>query len=315
MRSITSRNFSPFIYTAIRMRLFILFLSSLLILQSCGTGQEESTPPEAGTPDQSLLWKVSGNGLSAPSYLFGTMHIICKEKFSLSDNLKAKVKASEKIVLELDLDDPELMLKYLGGTDMPDSTIRDLLTAEQYQQIETYFKDSLGISLDSKFGKMKPFFLASMMYPEFLNCTMESYEQAFQDMAQEQEKEILGLETVEEQLEIFDIIPYRLQADMLYRMVSKYDSSLQEMNVLVASYMTQNVDSIARMTENGRAGFGKEYDTILLQNRNKKWIAKIEALMKKGATFFGVGAAHLGGEDGVINLLEQKGYSLTPLPN
>ena len=79
-------------------------------------------------------------------------------------------------------------------------------------------------------------------------------------------------------------------------------------------YKNQNLDSIKTML--GKSEFGSEkYDNLLLNNRNKKWVKELDTIMKKESVFVAVGAGHLVGEQGLINLLKKQGYTVKPLEN
>jgi uncharacterized protein YbaP (TraB family) len=161
-------------------------------------------------------------------------------------------------------------------------------------------------------GAVKPFILSSMLYPALLGCAPASYEATFVKMAQEQKKEILGLETVQEQLGLFDKIPYGEQSKMLADMVNKEDEAKQELQKMMALYKTQDVEQLHSLTASSMFNF-QQYEDLLLDSRNQHWIAGISRYAAAKPTFFAVGAAHLGGPKGVLALLQQQGYQVKPV--
>ena len=120
--------------------------------------------------NNTLLWKVSGNGLKHPSFLFGTFHLLCKEDIHFSDQLKDAVKESNEIYMELDMDDPSTLMSGMLYMNMKDGKkLSDLYTPEEYKKIQTYFADSIGTPL-MLFQRAKPYFLVALLYPKMMNC-------------------------------------------------------------------------------------------------------------------------------------------------
>ncbi len=262
----------------------------------------------------SLLWKVSGNGLEQPSYLFGTIHLICSKDFRTSDSLLSKLTESQQLILELDMDDPTMMLIMQQNMFMKNGQkIQELLNEKEVRVIDNYFKDSLGMNI-AIFANAKPFILMSLMYSKLLGCTPESYELFLTQRAEQQKKEILGLETVSEQMAIFDSIPYQLQAKMLLDIIRDAPKAQVEFRKMVELYQKQDVEGLLKMTDSSQFDFSA-YESILLNDRNKRWIAKIERYIKLKPSFIAVGAAHLGGERGILSLLRKQGYTIDAIKN
>lgn len=260
--------------------------------------------------EKSLLWKISGNGLETPSFIFGTIHATCDA--SVDESVKTALDETTLLVLELDMDDPEMAAGMMKGMYMKDNkSIKDLATEEEYKLLEDFIKTQVGMPLQN-LNTVKPFFLSAMMIPKLLDCPMQSFEQELMQVAQEQNEEILGLETIEEQLKVFDDIPYEDQLDDLIRSardsMQRDKEMFKEMQTL---YSEKDLEGLMSFMEKNKDLSTAKYSDILLTNRNKNWISKIAAHSKKQPTFFGVGAAHLPGAEGVLNLLEKEGYTVT----
>ncbi|MBC6697104.1 TraB/GumN family protein [Hymenobacter puniceus] len=299
------------------MRLFrqTAFAATLLLTAFTASAQKKpaksatKVQPTATAAANSLLWEVSGKGLSAPSYVFGTIHMICPADMQMPETVKQAVSSSKQVVLEMDMDDPTMAQQAQAGMLMQDGqTLQKLLSPADYAALGTYLQAKAGLPID-KVGAIKPFFLGSMLMPAVLGCAPASYEASFMKMAQEQKKEVLGLETMQDQLGIFDKIPYAAQSKMLTDMVSKEAEMKQEMQQLLALYKTQQVEALREMSSKSMFGF-TEYNGLLLDDRNQRWIAGIEKMAASQPTFFAVGAAHLGGPKGVLALLRQQGYQV-----
>lgn len=257
--------------------------------------------------EKSLLWEISGNGLSKPSYLFGTIHLICPTDYFMSDATKAAFEKTEQVYLELDMDDPSLMTKMMQTSMFTDGKkLKDYLKTEDYTLLNDYFKQKMGMGLDQING-MKPFTVMSMLYMTLLSCQPQSYELVFTQMATNAKKEMLGLETVEFQMGVFDQIPYEKQAGMLADMVRKKEESIKEFSEMVALYKQQDIEQLLKLMDESEWDFNG-YEDLLLANRNTTWIPVMQKAMQTKPTFFAVGAGHLGGEKGVLSLLKKQGY-------
>ena len=262
---------------------------------------------QAQRNEKSLLWEISGNGLTAPSYLYGTIHLVCPNDFVLSDSLKAKFGKAQQIVLEIDMDDPAMMAKMMQTMYMKDGKkLKILLNEADYTQLSAYVKDSLGMGIGF-IETMKPFAAMSLFYTKMLRCAPQSYEMVLMQMAQASKKEVLGLETIESQMAIFDKIPYEKQAQMLMQLVKKSQEAAAEFKDLVKLYKKQDVDELEKTMDKSSFEF-EGYENDILYNRNAAWIAEIEKLAAKKPTLFAVGAAHLGGKKGVLALLRKAGF-------
>jgi len=152
----------------------------------------------------------------------------------------------------------------------------------------------------------------SMLSEKTLNCSSkESYEQTFMNLAVQYKKNINGLETIEDQIAVFDSIPDSVEVANLKEMVYNFQSQITEFEKLVTIYKTQNIDSIFNLTQNGTDQLNAEAE--LLTKRNSNWIPVMKTNMQKAPCFFAVGAAHLGGDIGVIALLRKQGFTVKPV--
>ncbi|HKL38274.1 MAG TPA: TraB/GumN family protein [Bacteroidales bacterium] len=263
---------------------------------------------------KSLLWEISGNGLEKSSYLYGTFHLLCPDDLQIKDKVKNAVGASEQLVLELDFDDPSVMqtiqqnMAYSDGT-----TAKDYLRDSEYELVAGFFKDSLQLPFE-RLHTIKPFFLSSMTLMHFAGCQPVSFEQKLTSMAKNEGIEVAGLETVQEQMGFIEGIPMEMQKKMLLENLQHYDSSRVMFRKMMRCYLNEDLPGLNDISQ--ESFVNEEYVEFrenLLINRNKDWIPRIEELVKKEASFIAVGAAHLPGKEGVIDLLRKKGYRVKPV--
>lgn len=284
---------------------FILWLgiNPSLNAQPASTGITTTKP--------GLIWQVSGKGLAQPSYLFGTIHQIEKDRFFLPPAFEASFDQSEQLVLEINIANPMVMVKTLTLSLMKDNTsLKDLLSEKDYARVARFFEDSLGMQL-SIMNRMKPMLTGSAMLAQMTNGPATSYEQEFVSMAKEAGMKIKALEKVADQMGIFDQIPYEEQAQYLVEMVDSFQVEKAHLQEMVAIYLAQDLVSLDLFMQD--MGEMESYDSLLLDNRNLAWIPKMEAYMEEKPTFFAFGAGHLWGDKGVIRLLREAGYKVEAL--
>ena len=260
--------------------------------------------------EKALLWEVSGNGVASPSYLFGTIHIMCADDLKMPEVVKRRFDASKQLFFEIDMDDPDMMKEMMLGMQMNGNATLENLMGKNFDTASAIFQSKTGIPL-KMLNSAKPFLLMSMIFPSLLGCTPQSWEGEFQQMAQEKELEINGLEKLSDQMDVFEKIPYKVQSEMLIKMLLNLDSSKMAFNKMIDIYKTKDINKLHEMTTSDK-DFG-EYEGILLNDRNRNWIPVIGEQAKKMPTFFAFGAGHLGGDKGVISLLRKAGYTVKPV--
>jgi uncharacterized protein YbaP (TraB family) len=262
-----------------------------------------------GQNQKSLLWKISGNGLKTPSYLYGTIHITCDASLE-KPTLDALDKTSQ-LYLELDMDDAEMQLKMMGGMMMKDGKrMSKMVSAEDFKLLNDYLIEKTGITV-TLFDTMKPMLVSTMLLPSIMECPTQSVEESLMRVTKEQKEEVYGLETIEDQMGVFDGIPDEVQMDELMKSVKdKFVRDKKELTEMYAVYKSKDIDAMHEMTMTSENKTTADYQDVLLNNRNANWIPKIESIAKENPTFFAVGAAHLGGDKGVIALLRKKGYKV-----
>lgn len=276
------------------------FLVILLIWGGTVTAQKSS-----------LLWKISGNGLEKESYLFGTIHIICKEDFLMDERITAAFDQTEQLIMELDMSDPQLQAKMQQVSLNPGmKNLQSELDESTAKSLDEFLINSYGAGL-AQLGILKPFVLSSMVMLKVLPCAeVESYEGFFNTRALAAGRPVAGLETVDFQVGIFDQIPQNIQLEELGKLVTD-DSSKQDLEKLMTTYRSEDLDALYQVMNS--SGMVADYRVLMLDDRNKTWVPKIEEAMQSKSVFVAVGAGHLSGEFGVLALLKKAGYTVDPI--
>lgn len=261
--------------------------------------------------EKALLWEISGKNLKNPSYLFGTFHILCSEDIQVSQSLQDRLAASEQLYLELDFSDTSLQGQIMQHALMlNDSTLSQFFTEEEFDTLAKDFQELTGTPLQF-LQRMKPYMLTSVLLVPVFACDVKGWETILVELTRAYNTPIKGLETVADQMAVFDAIPYRLQAEQLQRGVANMDSLRLAMTEFVSLYKSEDIAKMQEISSSDPTLKG--YTKVLLDNRNKKWIPLIEREIKERSTFFAVGAGHLGGASGVVNLLRNSGYTVSPV--
>jgi uncharacterized protein len=292
----------------------LVYLVGLMLIIGSVKAQENNGL-KTNADDNSLLWEISGNGLTAPSYLFGTFHLLCKEDIHFSNALKQAVNNSREVYLELDMDDPATLMGGLMLMNMKGGKkLKDLYKEEDYQRVITFFKDSLKTPI-GLFQRMKPEFLVALLYPKMMPCNASSsIEESIMQLAKADGKEIKGLETMAFQASVFDSIPYEKQAEELLHTIDSMEQSKVAFGLMLNAYKEQRLDKIENIINDPAYGDTGNQD-VLLYNRNINWVGQLNTIMKNGSVFTAVGAGHLAGKKGLIALLKAEGYTVRPLFN
>lgn len=259
--------------------------------------------------ENSLLWKISGNGLKSDSYLYGTIHITCDA--SLDENTIKALEKTQQLYLELDMDDKSMQMQMMKYMMMKDGTkLSTLLNEDDFRAVDDFLKKHMSMSA-KMFDGFKPFIVSTMLYPKMIDCSFQSVESELMRVSKEQNEEIYGLETVEDQMNVFDTISYEIQAQELVKMAkSDLEKDKAELAKMMEVYKNKDIEGMLEMLDDSENKITSENQDVLLNNRNQNWIPLMVKTMKEKPTFFGVGAAHLAGEKGVIKLLRKQGFKV-----
>jgi len=266
--------------------------------------------------NNTLLWEVSGNGLKTPSYFLGTMHLMCADDAVLSSGVLTVLKHVQQVYLEVDMDDLSELLSGVTSLAMKNgTTLSDLLNEDDYQKVRSFFENYQPGMPFKALERQQPMMISSGLYELFLDCEKKNgIDLRIIDEASRLKLPTKGLETMAFQSSIFDSIPYEKQARDLVKTIDSIGKYKAAMDEMVKIYRDQDIEKLFELSKAEDSGVNNHLD-LLLYNRNENWVKQFDGIAKKHTTLFAVGAAHLGGEKGVLALLRLKGYTLKPLVN
>lgn len=307
--------------------LFCLLFTAFLFAQESPDSTLTDSSSTFTPIENSLFWEISGNGLKKPSYLFGTIHLIPEDSFFIQEVMRERMPEADRLLLEIEMDMGSMLTAAFGALTPSEKSLKEVLSSEDYAYLKSFIEDSLpsgggglfglgGISMQSV-ERQKPIF--TMQQISSLYCqdmSMESgesvvYEMYLSEEFKETERPVGGLETAADQLAAFDAIPMEEQAQQLIDAIRNPDEMCGGFGDLVSIYRSQDLEKLMEATTADPA-MGNHLD-VLLYNRNRNWIPVIEDYLKSEVIFIAVGAGHLPGEYGVVNLLREQGYVLKPL--
>jgi uncharacterized protein YbaP (TraB family) len=259
--------------------------------------------------EKSLLWEISGNGLEKPSYLYGTMHIADKRIFKFGDSVMIAFKLCNAYAGEIviDKESKKATANYIF---MPgDTTLSMFIGDSGLAKVKRKFRGKLFL-FAGLVNRIKPFFtMALIAEGSFKNDKSASLDEYFQKLAKKQKKGVIGIESIAEQMSAVDKIPLSKQAQMLLDEVNNPAvESEKDVLEMLNTYLAQDISKLQDFMEAEETP--DELNQYVLLDRNYIMADRIDLFIRIQSTFIGVGAAHLGGEKGLIELLRAKGYAM-----
>ncbi|GAA4416798.1 TraB/GumN family protein [Nibrella viscosa] len=273
---------------------------------------------QSATAQSSLLWQVSGNGLKKPSYLFGTYHILKDSYLDQNTKVKTAYQNADGVVVEMVVDS-SAMLNMAMRALMLTNSLPNLISEKEYNLVAAEFQKATGFDL-GLFNQVKPIVTSTMLslaYLEKESDTLKRFTGQPLDLYFAAEGKKLGktvtpLETMEEQITmLYDHDPVEKQAKQLVQMVKEKGNMRKTSQSLTNLYLSEDLNGMWKLSEQ----YGEQYGdmTYLVDERNRNWMKKLPNLMAVRPTFVAVGALHLPGPNGLIELLRKAGYKVEPL--
>ena len=273
-----------------------------------------------------LLWKVSGNGLSQPSYIMGTHHLAPLSILDSIAGYPAAIASTNQIIGEMDMSSvqtPEVMqmMQHMIKIES-DTTLQTLFTPEECEVVNTALKENLGMNITMA-AKLKPAFIQNnlvlLLYMKHIGGFKagEQLDTYFKELGASEGKKVLGLERADYQFNLlFNGSPLTRQAELLICLLNNMDDNLRQAIRLTNAYMSQDMkelEAISKMKQGNGCDPTPAELAALIDTRNINWANQLPTMMEEAPAFVAVGALHLPGENGLLNLLQQKGYTLEPV--
>ncbi|SDL89786.1 hypothetical protein SAMN04487898_12828 [Pedobacter sp. ok626] len=276
-------------------------IASLIFTVNLKAQQKQTT--------NSLLWEVSGNGLTKPSYVYGTIHMICEPDFLISDKTKSAITSADDLVLELNFNDPAEMVD-LQKSIVSAVPLSKKLSPSQFHRLDSVLTLKTGTSLKT-LDQLTLAAVTSFAISKTLPCSeIKSYEVEFINFAKTQNKTIGALETVKQQTNFF---AKAFSDDELVNQITGFDDYKTVFSDMIRAYKMEDLGKVSEILNDKKWGNTEESNKWLLQVRNANWADQMPAMMKNKSCFFAVGCGHLPGKEGILQLLKNQGYTVKPI--
>ena len=304
-----------------------IIASILFLLPFLAHAEEKPDLAELKHPVKACLFKVEGNGLEKPSYLFGTIHLSDPRVLKLHPNAEAAFKASNTFYAEINLD-PGAQLQLAPLVMRKDDTkLTDAIGPELTNKLNRVLKDINPALSAAPFDTLKTWTVAaSLPLIESQLMGKAALDQVLYQRAVKENKKTDALESAGSQVAVFDKFTEQEQqimlSDTLDMMIAEQDAEIKSIERMLNVYLTGTTDEIADMMTaemakmNSNPELTKRLMKALLDDRNIGMANKANEFMQAAPEkchFFAVGAAHYTGKTAVQDLLEEKGYTITPL--
>lgn len=270
-----------------------------------------------------LLYKIEGNGLTRPSYIFGTHHLA---PISILDSIPGILEAfesSEAVVGEIDMTGSSTAMAMAMQPYMiapKDSTLSSLYTPKQFEELNQKFENldiMPGINLYA-FDGVKPMVVINLVSLSIYKQTMPDYDpsaqldQFFQQLAVTNEKGIIPLENPQHQAELlFSFLPVKVQAESLAELLENPDEMREGTLMMNQAYLRGNLEEL--LEKSFKDDSNPKFTEALVNTRNAAWVETLIKIMAEKPLFVAVGALHLPGENGLLKSLENLGFSVSPV--
>ncbi len=272
-----------------------------------------------------LLWKIEGPGDIAPSYLFGTAHISHPKAFEFSDSVLFAFDKCEVLALEISIDDYMREISQ-NKSEKKNNQIKEELSAEEYEKLKKLIKEEVDINIDD-LKTTSPLIIRRLLAERFSKndrskLTVDNY---LYDVAKGQGMDVVGLEpidkgtrgangfnsTFEKELFVRDLIDSNSTISFIRENAKAMEKVADNrFDDFIDMYYQGDVEVIFQSYNEHAQNFGDRYKVT---ERNYLMADGIDSLVKLSSTFTAVGAAHLGGEEGLIQILRNRGYKLSPV--
>ncbi|MFM9985275.1 MAG: TraB/GumN family protein [Flavobacteriales bacterium] len=267
----------------------------------------------AGQLEHSLLWKITKEGSSHKSFLFGSMHTNDSIANSFSESWWNAYDQCDVLAAEVSINDVRDQASALSAAIMKDTLLQDLYSADDYKTIMTLLEREFDPVYVNLMKGLKPFYILALIMemPKNGESVQSVMDIRLQVLAQEKGKQIIGLETADEQASSIDVLSLNEQAELLLNYAKNEIEANKEFESLKAFYLEQNLDSLSE--SKAKEYFPVKLTRELVVGRNERFMRKLAGPLESSNVFCMVGAMHLQGENGLIVMLRKQGYTVEPV--
>ncbi len=264
--------------------------------------------------ENSVVWEVSGPNIEQPSYLVGTMHMLCEEDFSISSKMRKSFDKTQQLYLEVDFDDPEV-LQAMMKESMASEPLKKRLSQVQYDRLNNYLENHSQYSIDM-FEQVTYMGIVMALSMEAMSCpNIKLLDQELMVLAHKSGMSINGLETVEDRKKVLSALTPDNEQMITEDHITLFREIGNLLDNMADTYVDEDIVGLLDYSSNYSETV-EDWDyveKVTLHDRSKQWAIKIPAIAQQKPTVFAFGAGHLAGEQGVIQLLRDAGLTVKPV--
>jgi uncharacterized protein len=283
----------------------VVFVLALLLL----------VMPRIKAQESSILWEITGNGITKPSYLFGSLKFIGEKEFYLPKEATEKIKQSVIFAIEDEVDhhaqhELNKVLHFPKG-----ESLSTHLSAEDYNKVVDFFESEFKISrkqFEAKYAKLIPLAISISMTRLSLGEKVKFYDIELLKFAKSNKVKSYSLESVDREAKALTSFSIEDQTAALLHTVNNFEKQKTEFQKLMDDYPQGKLEEIFEYTLHPLEN-NQDFINTFFYQRNKEWMPKIEKMISENVAFISVGVSHLEGDGGLLNLFKEKGYTLTPI--
>lgn len=283
---------------------FIIVAAGIFLLAACGDDTEETG---------GFLWEVENGDTTV--YLQGTLHLGEEDFYPLQSSTEAAYETSDVVLPEInlnDMDEEEVQSLTMDLATYDDSvTLEDRLPPDLYEEVEGIMQ-SYGLE-EEMYAQFEPWYvemiLQQMITEESDYEPQYGVDLYFLDRAEEDGKEIVELESYEEQMEMMAGFSEDTQIEMLENSVAEHDNAADELDEIVTIWTEGDMEAMNETTEE----YPDEYMEAFNDERNADMAEQISDILENdsGQTYFViVGTMHMTEEPSIVSILENEGYEV-----
>jgi len=281
------------------MRFYLIFLFACSFIY--GNSQPKDSIQDV------LLWQITGKGITAPSYLYGTFHVLCKTDVNISPAAVDKLAACKKVFFETDLTGkPTDDINYFESL-----SLEKQIGKRYYRKLKTWFNNQHFV--DCTLNKTHPMLASIYLDRVILHCETTSIDHTILEMAKKDSLEIGALETPSEHMSPVKKTDVWRHVQALRNTLDDVDGRFKRLRNNINLYLQGDLVRLYNQSAYTFPGRRSERSILFLDKRNALWIPVMEKAFLEQPCFFAFGCAHLLNDDGIINLLIQKGYTVSPV--
>ncbi|MBL6449531.1 TraB/GumN family protein [Fulvivirga sp. 29W222] len=296
--------------TVSNLKKFLISLTLIIVSPHISHGQINDNNTHA------VLWKISGNGLSKPSYLYGIVNFLPKKEYSVPRKVKNAMKDCEVFATKL-ISDNSSQKKFNKAVRIPnDGWINDYLTDDELNQLRLLLMMRFDVrehAYHFNYSRLQPIILVTTTTALNLDKNIIFPEEELSDIARKNKMTTKGLGTIQEEINAFEKFPIKDQVEALKYTVNNFEQHLKNYDQLVKFYIEEeNLEKVKEETLKA-TNESKPFQQYYYSERVKNWYPEIKKTIQNNSTFFALGAPFLSGKGGLIQMLKQEGFEVQPI--